>query len=155
MPRPTLSLISIVLLLAGSWTKHALAEGPLPVDMQSGSLLLRMQGGYVTATLMNTDVTVNVNGLVARVSVRQEFRNEGNDWVEGVYVFPLPDKAAVDRMRLHVGDRYIEGVIREKEQAKKEYRRAREQGKKASLVEQQRANLFTTSVANIAPGEPV
>jgi Ca-activated chloride channel family protein len=123
--------------------------------MQSGSLLFRMQEGYVTATLMNTDVTMDINGLVARVSVRQEFRNEGTEWVEGVYVFPLPDKAAVDRMRLHVGDRFIEGEIREKEQAKKEYERARDQGRKASLVEQQRANLFTTSVANVAPGELV
>jgi Ca-activated chloride channel family protein len=123
--------------------------------MQAGSLLLKMQEGYVTATLMNTDVLMNVNGLVARVAVRQEFRNEGKEWVEGVYVFPLPDKAAVDRMRLHIGERFIEGEIREKEQAKKEYERARDQGKKASLVEQQRANLFTTSVANIAPGEQV
>ena len=58
-------------------------------------------------------------------------------------------------MRLYIGDRFIEGEIREKEQAKKEYEQAREQGKKASLVRQQRANLFTTSVANIAPGELV
>jgi len=150
---PVLTLITM--LLSNPWAPDARAEGPLPADMQSGSLLFRMQEGYVTATLMNTDVTMNINGLVARVSVRQEFRNEGNEWVEGVYVFPLPDKAAVDRMRLHVGDRFIEGEIREKEQAKKEYERARKQGKKASLVEQQRANLFTTSVANIAPGELV
>lgn len=155
MRMPTLSLISILMLLAGSLADNALADGPLPADMQSGSLLLRMQEGYVTATLMNTGVTMNISGLVARVAVRQEFRNEGSEWVEGVYVFPLPDKAAVDRMRLHIGERYIEGEIREKEQAKKEYQQARDQGKKASLVEQQRANLFTTSVANIAPGERV
>jgi Ca-activated chloride channel family protein len=155
MQRPTLSLILILVLTGGSWTNSATAEGVLPADMQAGSLLLKMQEGYVTATLMNTDVVMNVNGLVARVAVRQEFRNEGSEWVEGVYVFPLPDKAAVDRMRLHIGERFIEGEIREKEQAKKEYERARDQGKKASLVEQQRANLFTTSVANIAPGERV
>jgi len=155
MPRSIPFLILITLLLSGLWSSVVRAEGPLPADMQSGSLLFRMQEGYVMATLMNTDVTMNINGLVARVSVRQEFRNEGSEWVEGVYVFPLPDKAAVDRMRLHVGDRFIEGEVREKEQAKKEYERAREQGRKASLVEQQRANLFTTSVANIAPGELV
>jgi Ca-activated chloride channel family protein len=155
MPRPTLCLILILSLTGGSWMNDVFAEGVLPGDMQAGSLLLKMQEGYVTATLMNTDVLMNVNGLVARVAVRQEFRNEGKEWVEGVYVFPLPDKAAVDRMRLHIGERFIEGEIREKEQAKKEYERARDQGKKASLVEQQRANLFTTSVANIAPGEQV
>jgi Ca-activated chloride channel family protein len=155
MPRPTLCLILILSLTGGSWMNDVFAEGVLPGDMQAGSLLLKMQEGYVTATLMNTDVLMNVNGLVARVAVRQEFRNEGKEWVEGVYVFPLPDKAAVDRMRLHIGERFIEGEIREKEKAKKEYERARDQGKKASLVEQQRANLFTTSVANIAPGEQV
>ncbi|MCK5325887.1 MAG: marine proteobacterial sortase target protein [Woeseiaceae bacterium] len=155
MPRSQPFLILLTLTFSSLWTSPLRAEGPTPAQMQSGSLLMRMQEGYVTATLLNTDVDMSVNGLVARVSVRQEFRNDGSEWVEGVYVFPLPDKAAVDRMRLHVGDRFIEGEIREKEQAKKEYERAREQGKKASLVQQQRANLFTTSVANIAPGELV
>ena len=131
------------------------ANGPVPADMQAGSLLMKMSQGYVTATLLNTDVNITVNGLVARVSVIQEFTNDGSDWVEGVYVFPLPEKAAVDRMRLYIGDRFIEGEVREKAQARKEYEDARRAGKKTSLVEQQRANLFTTSVANIAPGESV
>ena len=126
-----------------------------PAQALAGNLLWRMEQGYATATALNTDVRMDISGLVARVKVRQEFRNEGGDWVEGIYVFPLPDKAAVDRMRLHIGDRFIEGEIREKEQAKNEYERARRSGKKASLVQQQRANLFTTSVANVAPGELV
>jgi Ca-activated chloride channel family protein len=132
-----------------------MAEESPPADIQSGTLLLKMQAGIKTATRTNTDVTLNISGLVARVSVRQEFRNEGGEWVEGIYVFPLPDKAAVDRMRLYIGERFIEGEIREKEQARKDYERARHEGRKASLVEQQRPNLFTTSVANIAPGERV
>ncbi|MDH3532960.1 MAG: marine proteobacterial sortase target protein [Gammaproteobacteria bacterium] len=131
------------------------ASGPTPGQMQTGSLLLRMSEGYVTAALLNTDVNIDVNGLVARVSVMQEFRNEGSEWVEGVYVFPLSDKAAVDHMRLYIGERFIEAEIREKEQARLEYEQAKKEGKKTSLVEQQRANLFTTSVANIAPGETV
>jgi len=131
------------------------ARAAAPGDMQAGSLLMRMAEGYETATLLNTDVNIDVNGLVARVSVMQEFRNEGNEWVEGIYVFPLPEAAAVDHMRLYVGERFIEGEIREKEQARKEYEQAKQEGKKTSLVEQQRANLFTTSVANIAPGETV
>ncbi len=139
----------------GSTADVPTADGPTPSDMQSGSLLLRMQNGYTTATLLNTDVDMNISGLVARVSVRQEFQNTSTDWVEGVYVFPLPDKAAVDRMRLHIGERFIEGEIQEKEEAKKSYETAKQEGRKASLVEQQRANLFTTSVANIAPGERV
>ncbi len=126
-----------------------------PGEAQSGSLLWKMEQGYSVATTIDTDVRMTISGLVARVSLRQEFRNEGTEWTEGVYVFPLPDEAAVDRMRLHIGDRYIEGEIREKEQAKKEYEQARQQGRKTSLVQQQRANLFTTRVANVAPGELV
>ncbi len=126
-----------------------------PGQMQSGTLLMRMQAGYRIATRMNTDIELEVSGLVARVSVRQKFLNDGSEWVEGVYVFPLPDDAAVDRLRMHIGERFIEGEIREKEQAKKEYEQAKTEGKKASLVEQQRANLFTISVANIGPGEEI
>ncbi|MBT8077525.1 MAG: marine proteobacterial sortase target protein [Gammaproteobacteria bacterium] len=126
-----------------------------PAGVQTGSLLLRMKSGYVVATRLNTDIGINVSGIVSRVSLKQSFRNDGASWVEGVYVFPLPDEAAVDHMRMWVGERFIEGEIREKEKAKKEYEAAKVAGKKASLVEQQRANLFTTSVANIAPGETV
>ncbi|MGB5334369.1 MAG: marine proteobacterial sortase target protein [Woeseiaceae bacterium] len=133
----------------------ALAEGVTPTEAGAGSLLWQMEQGYSNATALSTDVDMQVNGLVARVAVRQEFRNDSTEWVEGIYVFPLPDKAAVDRMRLHIGDRYIEGEIQEKERARKTYEQAKHAGKKTSLVEQQRANLFTTSVANVAPGELV
>ena len=152
--RSWLWVLALVFLLI-SGPEAARAEGPTPNEMQSGSLLLRMENGYSTATLLDTAVNMNISGLVARVSVRQEFRNTSEDWVEGIYVFPLPDKAAVDRMRLHIGERFIEGEIQEKEHAKKTYEKAKQAGQKASLVEQQRANLFTTSVANIAPGELV
>ena len=146
-----------ILIMAIVWAQPGIAsaEGPTPNNMQTGSLLMRMSEGYVTATLLNTDVNIDVNGLVARISVMQEFENDGQEWVEGVYVFPLPDEAAVDHMRMYIGDRFIEGEIREKEQARKEYEAAKTAGKKTSLVEQQRANLFTTSVANIGPGEKV
>jgi Ca-activated chloride channel family protein len=147
--------ILALLLVLQALPEPASANETLPDAAQTGSLLWRMGQGYTTATTLNTDVRMEISGLVARVRVRQEFRNEGGDWVEGIYVFPLPDKAAVDRMRLHIGDRFIEGEIREKEQAKKEYEQAKQSGKKASLVQQQRANLFTTSVANVAPGERV
>ena len=146
-------LLLVAVLISGPGA--ATADGPTPNEMQSGSLLLRMENGYATATLLDTDVDIDISGLVARVRVRQEFRNTSRNWVEGVYVFPLPDRAAVDRMRLHIGERFIEGEIQEKEHAKKTYEQAKKSGKKASLVEQQRANLFTTSVANVAPGELV
>jgi Ca-activated chloride channel homolog len=150
--------ITIVLFLLSVWPLISRAEpDPItsPEQLQSGGLLFRMQHGYVVATKLNTDINIEVSGLVARVSVKQAFRNSGQQWVEGVYIFPLPENAAVDRMRLHIGERFIEGEIREKEQAKKEYDKAKKAGKKASLVNQQRANLFTTAIANIAPGETV
>ncbi len=131
------------------------ADAIRPEQMQTGSLLLRMKNGYRVATRMNTAIDARVTGLVARVQVRQEFRNDGAEWVEGIYVFPLPDEAAVDRLRMTIGERIIEGEIREKETAKKAYEQAKAGGKKASLVEQQRPNMFTTSVANIAPGETI
>ncbi|MDJ0711547.1 MAG: marine proteobacterial sortase target protein [Woeseiaceae bacterium] len=147
--------VLMLLLVLQALPAPASANETTPNQAQSGSLLWKMREGYTTASTINTDVEMKISGLVARVSVRQEFRNEGSEWVEGVYVFPLPDKAAVDRMRLHIGDRFIEGEIREKERARKEYEQAKQAGKKTSLVEQQRANLFTTQVANVAPGELV
>jgi Ca-activated chloride channel family protein len=142
-----------LLIVLQAWP--AAAQETSPQQAQAGSLLWKMAQGYSTATTINTAVEIKISGLVARVSVRQEFRNEGSEWTEGIYVFPLPDKAAVDRMRLHVGERFIEGEIREKEQARRVYEQARRDGKKTSLVQQQRANLFTTQVANVAPGELV
>ena len=156
MRQTTIRLAAVFLIaaLAAGATPVA-ADTLAPSAMQSGGLLLRMQNGYRTATLLNTEVDFAVSGLVSRAIVRQVFRNEGSEWVEGVYVFPLPDKAAVDHMRIRIGERFVEGEIREKQKARKEYETARAAGKKASLVEQQRANLFTTSVANIGPGELV
>ena len=148
--------VAVLAVLLCSAPPTARADADIePDNVQSGSLLLRTTDGYSLATRLNTDVTINVSGLVARVKVRQEFQNTADDWVEGVYVFPLPDKAAVDRMRLYIGERFIEGEIQEKAEAKKTYEKAKSAGRKASLVEQQRANLFTTAVANIAPGELV
>jgi Ca-activated chloride channel family protein len=112
--------------------------------MQAGTLLLHSTAGYVPAVRLDTDVNIVVNGLVARVSLMQQFENTSSEWVEGTYVFPLPDRAAVDHMRLYIGDRLIEGEIREKEQARREYQQARQAGSRTSLVEQQRANLFTS-----------
>ena len=150
-------LAIVVLFLATSsvWAQMPADDEITPQQMQSGSLLLRMKNGYRVATRMNTTIDATVNGIVARVTVRQTFLNDGSDWVEGIYVFPLPDEAAVDHLRMRIGERFIEGDIREKAQARKEYEQAKTEGKKASLVEQQRANMFTTSVANIAPGETV
>lgn len=138
--------------------EELVAARPVSQDhVRRGSLLLRLASGGVTvdAPVLHTDVTMNVTGMLARVTVRQSFRNPGGEWAEGTYVFPLPETAAVDRMRLRIGERLIEGEIREKGEARKQYEKARREGRKASLLSQERPNIFTTAVTNIAPGETV
>jgi Ca-activated chloride channel family protein len=129
-----------------------------PMDgVRAGSLLLRGRstGALQPAMRVDTEVDAQVSGMIARVSVRQVFRNDGADWMDGVYVFPLAEKSAVDRLEMHIGERVIVGEIREREAARKMYQQAQQAGKQASLVEQERPNLFTTSVANVPPGETV
>ena len=126
-----------------------------PGDQTSGSFLMRVRPGgeYVRSPVLSTDVKFSVSGTVARAVVSQQFRNDSPDWVEGIYVFPLPENAAVDRLQMHVGDRLIEGQIRERAQARAEYESARERGSLATLIEQERPNIFTSSVANLGPGQ--
>ncbi len=112
-------------------------------------------GGAIEAPQLKTDVKIEVTGMLARVSVRQAFKNPGGDWVEGVYKFPLPEDSAVDRLRMEIGERVIEGEIQEREQARKTYQKARLEGRKATLLSQERPNIFTTAVANIGPDETV
>jgi len=129
-----------------------------PVDgVRAGSLLLRGRGtsALQPAMRVDTEVDADVNGMIARVTVRQVFRNDGAEWMDGVYVFPLSEKSAVDRLEMRIGERVIVGEIRERAAARKVYEQAQEAGKQASLVEQERPNLFTTSVANVPPGETV
>ena len=123
----------------------------------SGSLRLRTLTGetLVDAPCLDTEADIRVSAMIARARVIQRFKNPGKDWAEGIYIFPLPEDAAVDRMRIRVGERVIEGEIRERAEAKKIYEAARISGRRSGLVEQERPNVFTTSVANIAPGEEV
>ena len=105
--------------------------------------------------LKHTDVKVDIAGFIARVTVKQQFHNPFKDKIEAVYVFPLSQDAAVDRMTMTVGDRVIKGEIRERSEARAIYETAKAQGKVASLLDQERPNIFTQSVANIEPGEQV
>jgi len=126
-------------------------------EAESGSLLIEssLHGQYHLAPTIDTDVEMDISGMIARVNVTQHFTNPSSEWVNGIYVFPLPENAAVDHMKLIIGERVIEGKIKERIQAKKIYEQAKQQGKKASLVEQERTNIFTNSVANIGPNEKV
>lgn len=133
---------------------------PGQISMQNiheGSLLLktRTPGMYQQVPLLYTDVEMHISGMILRAHVKQGFKNISNEWVEGIYAFPLPENAAVDHMRMYLNDRIIEGMIKEKQEAKQIYEQAKKEGKKTALIEQERPNLFTNSVANIGPGETV
>ena len=151
--------VGLVLTLAAAALPSPLqeeeAQAESPRLATSGRFLMRRASGegWTMAPNLATEASFRVAGVVARATVRQRFQNATDGWVEGVYVFPLPENAAVDHLLMKVGEREIEGQIREREQAKAEYQQAKSEGKKASLVEQERPNLFTTSVANLGPGE--
>jgi len=134
------------------------AEAAVNLDeVSAGELLFKTAEGnhYTPAMLHNSKVHLKVSGMVAYVTVEQHFKNQTPHWVEGTYVFPLPDKAAVNAMQMQIGDRVIKGQIKEKREAEKVYQQAKRSGKKASLLRQERPNLFTSKVANIAPGETI
>lgn len=147
----------IVLLLAGP---AAAAQGDTSTDdgaVQQGTLLFAGagDGDPAAAPLLHTDVRLDVSGPIVRARVVQRFRNPSDEWREGVYVFPLPENAAVDRMRIRIADRLIEGEVQEREQARATYEKAKAEGKRSALVSQQRPNIFTARVANIGPREEI
>ncbi|MDX1735995.1 MAG: VIT domain-containing protein, partial [Halioglobus sp.] len=147
----------LLLLLASSPGRAEQGAAVEPGGLEAGHLLLQAEhsGGYQPALLHDSKVHFEISGMIARVELTQTFRNPTAGFVEGVYAFPLPEDAAVRHMEMLIGERRIVGRIREKHEAKKLYQEARRAGKKASLVEQQRPNLFTNRVANIPPGEQV
>ena len=146
-----------VLLLAAGGARASTLVPMKPQDAAGGTLLLKSNanGETFAVPLLATDVEIRVSGMVARAAVRQRFRNPHPEWYEGIYVFPLPENAAVDRLRMRIGDRIVEGEIRERQAAKAAYERAKQSGQRATLLEQERPNIFTSSVANIGPGEEI
>jgi Ca-activated chloride channel family protein len=134
---------------------RGLAWGAEAPARRQGLFLADKDGKSVPAPVFGATVELRVTGIIARTRVTQIFTNPAKEWMEGIYVFPLPADGAVDALRMRIGDRVIQGVIKEKEDARQAYQAALQQGVKASLVEQQRPDVFTTAVANIGPGETV
>ena len=126
-------------------------------DAKAGTLLVRTSDHdrLRPVPMLFTDVQIQVTGMIGRSTVTQHFSNPTDQWLEGVYIFPLPDDAAVDTLKMQIGERLIVGEIEERAQARKIYQKAKSQGKKTTLLEQERPNIFTTSVANIGPGETI
>ncbi len=105
--------------------------------------------------LKHTKVEAEISGFLSRVKVRQEFENNYNEKIEAIYVFPLPNNAAVDAMTMYIGERVVRGKIMKREEAREVYEAAKSRGQIASLLDQERPNIFTQAVANILPGEKI
>ncbi len=116
---------------------------------------LHQKRRYQLSPLLSTDVKIDITGMIARTKVTQRFHNPSQDWVNGIYAFPLPENAAVDHLDMRIGERRIKGKIMPKAQAKAHFEQAKTQGRKASLIEQHRPNLFTNTIANIGPNESI
>ena len=124
-------------------------------DVGTGSLLAKSSAGYQGLLRLGSDFDIAVTGMMLKARVVQRFSNQTQDWLAATYVFPLPADSAVHGMRIRIGERIIEGVIKERQQAKQLFVKAKQEGKQAGLMAQERANLFTTQVANIAPGDTI
>ena len=109
----------------------------------------------VPLPLQHTAVDASIAGHISTVRVKQQFANPFDTKIEAVYVFPLPEKAAVSGFLMVIGERTIRGILREKEEAEAIYRAARDQGYRASLLVQHRPNIFEQKVANIEPGKAI
>lgn len=105
--------------------------------------------------LKHTAVSADISGYIARVTVKQTFANPFSKKIEAVYTFPLSENGAVDEMRMKIGSRTIHGTIKKRDEARQIYEDARQRGYVASLLEQERSNIFTQSVANIEPGKDI
>ncbi len=123
----------------------------------SGAMLAKLpkQEKEIPLPLKHTDVKGDICGYIATVEVTQQFHNPYSEKIEAKYVFPLPQNAAVNEFIMIIGDRKIRGIIREREEAEQIYQQARAQGYVASLLTQERPNIFTQSVANIEPGKEI
>ena len=157
--RPPGGALAIVLLLALA----ALAPiAPATAQEDSGDRTLApfffVPGGDPALDrlpLKSTSARADIAGVVAEVTVTQVYRNEGNRALEAIYVFPASTRAAVHAMTMRIGRRTIEAIIQERGQARRTYEDARSQGRTASLLEQQRPNVFQMNVANIMPGDEI
>ncbi|HBA62150.1 MAG TPA: trypsin [Elusimicrobia bacterium] len=155
-----MKLLNMFLTLAAAAALLVLSSAVLSAAEDRGEGSLQVVSGGDTdkpriLPLKHTDVRAGIAGFVAEVTVTQVFGNTSEDPIEAVYVFPLPENAAVNELTLTVADRTIKGQIKKREEARQIYEKARAEGKTAALLDQERPNIFTQSVANIPPGHEI
>src|SRR5258705_2155991 len=152
--RIIMCLAACVLLLP----RAAAAQGDRPPIDKTLSPFFVVEGGdpgVDSLPLKDTKVDVSISGVIADVTVRQVYQNRGQRPLHARYVFPASTRAAVYGMTMTVGDVRIVARINRREEAKREFERAKQEGKSASLLEESRPNVFTTNVANILPGDTI
>lgn len=164
-----------IALLAGmklTVAQHAVVTTPSPMQLAranfdcsanrssqyrcpAGGLYVNSEGKEQVFPLKHTEVKAKIAGNLSRVEVTQTFENPFKEPLEAVYIFPLPDEAAVDDMEIKIGERIIKADIKKREEAQEIYEQAKREGRTAGLLEQERDNIFTQSLANIKPGEQI
>ena len=132
-----------------------LGEGINPGTLEVVQMGSEKPAKKLEMPLKHTDVKIEVSGFVASATVKQHYHNPFKKSIEAIYTFPLPNDAAVDDMQMTIGKRTIKGLIKRKQEARRIYEQARARGQRASLLEQERPNIFTQSVANIMPGDDI
>ena len=153
-----LTAISLTIVLTlSNIARHDSAAAAIEKAQTQGSLEAFNQNGEPAGEcpLKHTEVKAQVSGFLSRVTVTQDFENKFSEKIEAVYTFPLPQAAAVDDLTMLIGERVIKGKIMRREEAKAAYAAAKQVGKVASLLDQERPNIFTQRVANIMPGQSI
>ncbi len=154
-------LLPIALLTVLGSLGTASARRPAPPDVgpdRSGSPYFFIPNGDPSIDalpLKETRADVTISGTIAHVRVTQVYKNDGRKPIEAIYVFPGSTRAAVFAMRMTIGDRVIAAEIQKKAEARAMYEEAKREGKTASLLEQERPNVFQMNVANILPGDTI
>ncbi len=149
------AIIICALFILASPSVYSATSAPDFDNVQTGTLFLYGSEETQDAIVLGSRISMHIAGVIADVHISQDFENSSNQWMEGTYVFPLPEKASVKAMKVRIGERIIEGEILEKQKAKENYEQAKSDGQVAGLVKQERNNLFTTQIANIGPGEKI
>ncbi len=146
-------VVMVVLVFAGP--AHAHGEGNDDKTLSPYFVIEKADPAADRFPLKETNVAVTVNGVIADVLVTQKYANSGRSPINARYVFPASTRASVHGMKMTVGNQVVTAKIKEREEAKADFSKAKSEGKSASLLEQQRPNVFTMNVANIMPGDEV
>jgi Ca-activated chloride channel family protein len=148
-------LAVVLILLLSPALIHAEDQPPVDKVLSPYFFIENAKSGVEQFPLKSTNVVASISGVVADVTVTQTYENQGTTPINARYVFPGSTRAAVHGMRIRIGDKVVVARIKERQQAAKEFEEAKAAGKSASLLEQQRPNVFSMAVANILPGDRV